>query len=120
LRWAWASIYLLVTAAGSAGRKHALIVAAVIVGVLVSPTVPARAVVLAVWALFCLAVRGCLRWIVNPVTVFFGTISYSLYLVHQNIGYIVIRGSVPTSGARRASQWRHASHSRGERPDFYD
>lgn len=35
--------------------------------------------------------RGRLRWIASGPLVFAGTIAYTLYLVHQNIGYIVIR-----------------------------
>ncbi len=37
-----------------------------------------------------LYIKGWLTWIVNPVTVFFGTISYSLYLIHQNLGYVLL------------------------------
>jgi peptidoglycan/LPS O-acetylase OafA/YrhL len=40
---------------------------------------------------FCAAARGGLRWLANGPLIFFGTISYTLYLVHQNVGYIVIR-----------------------------
>ena len=41
--------------------------------------------------LFYLALRGYLSFInLNPL-IFMGTISYSLYLTHQNIGYAIIR-----------------------------
>jgi peptidoglycan/LPS O-acetylase OafA/YrhL len=33
-----------------------------------------------------LVVRGRLRWLVNPVFLFLGTISYTLYLLHNEIG----------------------------------
>lgn len=37
------------------------------------------------------AIHGYLRFINLKPLIFLGTISYSLYLIHQNIGYIVIR-----------------------------
>jgi peptidoglycan/LPS O-acetylase OafA/YrhL len=40
---------------------------------------------------FYLAIRGYLRWICVKPLVWLGTISYSLYLIHQNIGYAMIR-----------------------------
>jgi peptidoglycan/LPS O-acetylase OafA/YrhL len=42
-------------------------------------------------ALVLLTTRGYLRVLDSRVLVFVGTISYSLYLTHQNIGYLVIR-----------------------------
>lgn len=36
-------------------------------------------------------VRGWFRWIVFKPLVFLGTISYSLFLIHQNVGYILMR-----------------------------
>jgi peptidoglycan/LPS O-acetylase OafA/YrhL len=39
------------------------------------------------FAIFALAVTGRLRFAISPVTVWLGTISYSLYLSHRNLGY---------------------------------
>ncbi|MDJ1466476.1 acyltransferase family protein [Xanthocytophaga flava] len=39
---------------------------------------------------FTLFVTGKLKWIVNPVTLFFGKISYAFYLIHQFIGVYVL------------------------------
>ncbi len=39
------------------------------------------------YVIFALAAAGKLRFIVSPVTMWLGTISYSLYLVHHNLGY---------------------------------
>lgn len=36
---------------------------------------------------FALALRGYLSFLVSPVTLWLGTISYPLYLIHRNIGY---------------------------------
>jgi peptidoglycan/LPS O-acetylase OafA/YrhL len=40
--------------------------------------------------IFFLAISGRLKLLRNELMVFIGTISYSLYLIHQNIGYIII------------------------------
>jgi peptidoglycan/LPS O-acetylase OafA/YrhL len=42
------------------------------------------------YTLFFLFVSGNLRWMVNRVTIFFGSISYSLYLVHYKLGHSFI------------------------------
>jgi len=46
---------------------------------------------LSFYALFYLAIEGKLSWICNPLLLWLGSISYSLYLLHQNMGYIIIR-----------------------------
>ena len=40
---------------------------------------------------FYLFIMGKLTWIINRPMIFLGSISYSLYLIHQYIGYIIIR-----------------------------
>lgn len=40
--------------------------------------------------LFLAFITGSLRWIVLPPIIFLGEISYPLYLLHQNIGYVII------------------------------
>lgn len=54
---------------------------------------------LAVWA----AASGRLRWLRNPVPAFFGTISYPLYLLHENIGWVVQRAVQAHGGSFDAS-----------------
>jgi peptidoglycan/LPS O-acetylase OafA/YrhL len=39
------------------------------------------------FGIFALAVTGRLRFATSPVTLWLGTISYSLYLTHHNLGY---------------------------------
>jgi peptidoglycan/LPS O-acetylase OafA/YrhL len=43
-----------------------------------------------VFAMFALAVRGSLAWLVNPATVWLGTISYALYVTHRNGGHVLL------------------------------
>jgi peptidoglycan/LPS O-acetylase OafA/YrhL len=45
------------------------------------------AVACVIGGLFFCAVNGYLRFFVRPVTLWLGTISYSLYLVHRDLGY---------------------------------
>ena len=40
--------------------------------------------------LFWLALNGWMRFLVNRVTLWLGTISYSLYLTHRNLGYLLL------------------------------
>ena len=42
------------------------------------------------FVVFYFFVSEKLAWIVNGPMVYLGTISYSLYLIHQNIGYVII------------------------------
>jgi peptidoglycan/LPS O-acetylase OafA/YrhL len=48
---------------------------------------PGIVVASVVVVLFVLAIRGSLRFMVSPVTLWLGSISYSLYLIHRNLGY---------------------------------
>lgn len=43
------------------------------------------------YGLFYLAVTGRLKWTCHPILLWLGGISYTAYLLHQNIGYIIIR-----------------------------
>lgn len=49
--------------------------------------------VLSCFVVFSLAVAGRLNWLANAPMLWLGGLSYSLYLVHQNIGYGVIAWS---------------------------
>ena len=49
--------------------------------------------VLGCFTVFALAVAGRLNWLANRPLLWLGSLSYSLYLVHQNIGYGVISWS---------------------------
>ena len=44
--------------------------------------------------MFCLVAAGGLKGIARAPLVFLGTISYPMYLLHQNIGYVVMRESM--------------------------
>lgn len=57
---------------------------------LVAYKLPYSLFVLACFAVFGLAVAGRLNWLANRPMLWLGSLSYSLYLVHQNIGYGVI------------------------------
>ncbi|KAA1175026.1 acyltransferase [Marinobacter salinexigens] len=52
------------------------------------------AATITVWvSLFGLVISGRLTWLNQPILIWLGSISYSLYLIHQNIGYGIIEWS---------------------------
>ena len=53
------------------------------------------------YPIMLLAVRGHLGWLCRAPLLWLGGISYSLYLLHQNIGYVVIRGVESLGGSER-------------------
>jgi peptidoglycan/LPS O-acetylase OafA/YrhL len=65
------------------------VVAAVILAYLRFPV--DTAIAITVWiSLFALVIVGRLQWLNQRALVWLGSISYSLYLIHQNIGYGII------------------------------
>jgi peptidoglycan/LPS O-acetylase OafA/YrhL len=58
-------------------------------------------ITLAIFALFAAALLGWLRFLINPVTLWLGAISYPLYLVHRLPGYAFLEWM----NARHASHW---------------
>lgn len=48
--------------------------------------------------LFVVVVKGYFKFLANKYLMFLGAISYSLYLIHQNIGYIILNKLVPAIG----------------------
>ncbi|HUM16802.1 MAG TPA: acyltransferase [Candidatus Nitrosotalea sp.] len=83
------------TAARIALLAAALVVAAMIDGVWDADEAAVRwsdvlhrlGVAVVLFGLFAAAVAGRLRFAISPATLWFGTLSYSLYLSHRNLGY---------------------------------
>ena len=72
------------------GRCGWIVVASLLYIAAFAPRVDAIATVIFT-ALAFAAARGWLALIENPLTLFLGAVSYTLYLTHQNIGYMLIR-----------------------------
>jgi peptidoglycan/LPS O-acetylase OafA/YrhL len=64
---------------------------------------PTALLALALAGLVWGAASGRLPWLGNPVLGFFGTISYTLYLLHENIGWVVMRAVQAQGGSFDAS-----------------
>jgi peptidoglycan/LPS O-acetylase OafA/YrhL len=52
-------------------------------------------IILTLINVFYFMVQCYLFWLANKPLLFLGTIPYSLYLIHQNLGYIIIRETLP-------------------------
>ena len=77
---------------GATAPVRELLIMAAAVAVAAVCLSPAKGAVAGCSALVFYAVAsGHLRWISRGPLIFLGAISYTLYLIHQNIGYIVIR-----------------------------
>jgi peptidoglycan/LPS O-acetylase OafA/YrhL len=61
-----------------------------LLSVTITDTAEAAGIYLATLAIFVLAVSGRLRWLANGPLRWLGGLSYTIYLVHQNVGYAVI------------------------------
>ena len=76
-------------------QNHALIAASLAIAIIHYRGKPDMqddwGVLFLVFGIFYLFVFGKLRWLVRvPTLLFFGKISYALYLVHQNVGFIIM------------------------------
>jgi len=76
---------------GNAWYRHAGLVLCLVVQYMIRVDNIGPMVVGVFFLIFYLFVLGKLSWIVNKPMIYLGTISYSGYLIHQNIGYIIIR-----------------------------
>lgn len=72
-------------------RKRALLgIALAVVTNIIIGSVFTSTLLIGLMAIFYLAVKGRLPWLNQSIWLWFGGISYALYLVHQNIGYMVM------------------------------
>jgi peptidoglycan/LPS O-acetylase OafA/YrhL len=75
---------------GHSWQRHATIFLCLVVQCVISDNFWMTPAVAFFFGLFYLFVFDRLGWIAQRPVVFMGTISYSLYLIHQNIGYVII------------------------------
>lgn len=71
--------------------KRVLLLATCLLYELLLQNVESNMVIWIVFGIFILFVTGNLKYISNGFLLFLGTISYSLYLVHQEVGYIILK-----------------------------
>lgn len=76
---------------GDTWQRHALVALCFITHNLITDNIISILCFAVCLLMFYLFIYGKLTWIVQKPLLFLGAISYSLYLIHQNLGYIIIR-----------------------------
>jgi len=71
-------------------KRYLLLILLSLVFQYISSGIDVFLIVLGIYGVFWLTINQKLKFLSNKVLVFLGSISYSLYLIHQNIGYIII------------------------------
>lgn len=74
-------------------KQHALFIAIALLSTAVNYSLESFSAFLFLYIVFYLALIGKVQFLSGRLFIFLGSISYSLYLVHQNIGYIIINKS---------------------------
>lgn len=69
----------------------ALVMIAAAITPMTSPSAGNAYIIISVYITFLLAMNNKIPFMTSRTLIFFGGISYTLYLTHQNIGYIIIR-----------------------------
>ena len=77
---------------GDAWHRHAGLALCFVVQNLISDDFSSVLCLAGVFVIFYLFVYGKLGWLIQKPLLFLGTISYSLFLIHENMGWIIIRG----------------------------
>jgi peptidoglycan/LPS O-acetylase OafA/YrhL len=83
-------MFYLMTKQGSSIRQYVILAVCLMAQWFVSHG-ELMLIVAGFFIVFQLAIRGRLAFMTWKPLVYLGTISYALYLVHQNIGYVLIR-----------------------------
>lgn len=76
---------------GESWQRHAGLALCFVVQNLITDDMTAVLCLAGSFLLFYLFIYGQLKWLVNGPLVYLGTISYSLFLIHENMGWIIIR-----------------------------
>lgn len=75
------------------GKWDLLLMAAALVVIGICQPLPNLVIAAVAVIVFLAVATRRLTWIAGGPLIFLGTISYTLYLIHQNVGYIVIRAA---------------------------
>jgi peptidoglycan/LPS O-acetylase OafA/YrhL len=76
---------------GNTWYRYAALALCLLVQYMLNTDINASILGLLFFLIFYFFITGKLTWIVNKPMIYLGTISYSFYLIHQNIGYVIIR-----------------------------